>query len=138
MKLREVYFQDEETLFKWRKQDEQASWWQGDSVTEDSHGRWFHQRLVSPSVHIWISEVDNIPVGQVRVDSNGEISFSVDEAQRGQGYGTEMVKFASAATSHLHGRLKANVDVANEPGLKTLLSAGYSLRKDVVFLRWPE
>ena len=138
MRLRPAYYTDEKLLFEWRKQDEENDWWHGDGVTEDGHERWLHQRLTSPSVQLFVAEVDSLLVGQLRVDSNGEISYSVDKNHRNHGYGKEMVTLGTRMAASLHGRVKANVDKSNEAGIRTLLSAGFVLRDDVAFYRFPK
>lgn len=88
---------------------------------------------------MWIGEVDGIPVGQARLDSNGELAFSIDKDFRGRGYGTDLVRKATrAAGSAGWGRVKANVDLSNEASVRTLKSAGYVLRPDVGYMRWPQ
>jgi spore coat polysaccharide biosynthesis predicted glycosyltransferase SpsG/RimJ/RimL family protein N-acetyltransferase len=100
----------------------------------------FDSEEISPSDHlewiakggdrrrIWIFEVDGIPVGQCRLDSSqqGEIlSYSIDEAFRGKGYGNEMLSLVVRSTSSHQSRLIAFVKPENEPSIKALKSAGF-------------
>ena len=121
-------------FYEWRKQDESDDWWQGDSVTRIGHHEWFAARVANPLVQLYVAEIGGEAVGQVRVDSNGEISFSVDVERRGEGNASQMLRLA-AGQSQWH-RLKASVDATNEGGIKALQNAGFTT-KDVVFLRWP-
>lgn len=135
--LHKAVYSDEKLLYEWRKNDESDAWWQGDSVTPEDHKSWLLSRLLSPLVYLWIAEVDGVPVGQVRVDSGGEISFSVARDHRGKGYGAEMIRRAVSLAGPRFGRLKASVDRTNEGGISTLAAAGFKVRPDVVFMRWP-
>lgn len=135
MVLRKADRGDESLLRYWREQDEDVSWWEGKKTTRWSHAAWFGDRIVSPIVELYIAEVDGTPCGQCRIDSNGEISFSVDRDYRLHGIGTEMIREATARSRLT--RLKANVDRSNRAGIRALGRAGYKIREDVVFLRWP-
>lgn len=137
MNLRPARWEDRDLLYQWRTEGEQADWWQGENVTVKGHNAWLWNRLKESSlVTVWVAEHDGQPCGTARIDSNGEISFHLDPRYRGRGLGTQLVAQATAE-SGWH-RLKASVDRDNEQGIRALLAAGYSLRDDVVFLRWPE
>ncbi len=138
VKIRPAHMVDADLLYEWRQHDENNDWWQGNPVEWDKHLDWLIPRLLSPVVDLWIGDVDGIPVGQARLDSNGELAFSIDKGHRGKGYGTQLVKKATAAAAAgPWGRVKANVDLSNEASIRTLTAAGYVLRPDVGFMRWP-
>ena len=139
LRFRLANVNDEELLFHWRKDDEDNSWWQGEGVTRSGHSTWLDMMLVPhPLTKLYVVETARNPIGQVRIDSNGEISFSVDKRWRGQGYGAQMVKEATLRNCYNGGRIKANADRSNEAGIKTMLKADFKIREDVVFLRYPE
>ena len=139
VRIRPAHALDADLLFEWRQADENNDWWKGDPVEWEKHLDWLIPRLTSPVVSLWVGEVDRVPVGQARCDSNGELAFSIDQDFRGRGYGTELVKKATAAArSEGWGRVKACVDLSNEASVRTLTSAGYRLRPDVGFMRWPQ
>lgn len=139
MRIRPAHASDAELLFEWRQADEKNDWWKGDPVDWNKHLDWLLPRLLSPLVDLWVVEVEGVPVGQARLDSNGELAFSVDAAFRGRGYGAELVRKATrAAAAAGWGRVKACVDLSNEASVRTLRAAGYAMRPDVGFMRWPE
>lgn len=139
MIVRPAILADAQLLFRWRLDDEQAEWWQGEGVSFTNHYQWLEERLNSPSVILLIGEVDGTPVGQARIDSNGELSFSIDKHHRGKGYGVKLVQLATEAAYQAgHTRVKAVADNTNDAGITTMMKAGYKLRPDVVFLRHPE
>lgn len=64
------------------------------AITLDNHTQWFQQKVGSEKAYLYVFEKDNIPVGQVRFDINGEtaeVDYSIDEQFRGQGLGKEML-----------------------------------------------
>lgn len=140
MRLRHADYDDMDLLFRWRQQDEEGDWWQGDRVTKEKHRGWLMPRLfpVFPAlVDLWIVEMPHRgPVGQVRCDSNGEISISIDKDHRRRGYALRALKLATELAFKKHGRVKACVDASNLPALELFEKAGY-VRKDVVFFRYP-
>ncbi len=69
-------------------------------VSEAEHARWFATVLVDPRSRIWVAEENGIPVGQVRVDLDGDhgvFSIGVAAAARGRGLGQAMLRLALAA-----------------------------------------
>ena len=148
MDLRPATWQDRHTLYQWRHHEEEtATWWEGNPVTMESHNTWLRARLKSPTVELWIAEdrvqeVDGrgnliigkwkrTPVGMVRIDSNGEVSVSIDPAHRKQGYGTKLLREACRVTSQ--SRLKASVDEGNLAARRLFEKAGFTPRPDVLF-----
>lgn len=139
LRIRPATAKDAQTLFEWRQADETNDWWEGDPVEWEKHLDWLFPRLDNPVVDLWVGEVDGVPVGQARLDSNGELAFSIDRDFRGRGHGAQLVQKATrAAASAGWVRVKACVDLSNEASVKTLLKAGYALREDVGFMRWPK
>lgn len=132
MELAPARWRDSKLLFEWRQADEaEAEWFEGKPVTWAQHHRWYKGRYNNPLVEMWVAWHEKGPVGQVRVDSNGEISYSVDAVWRGKGLGPQMVEKAIQLSQHP--RIKASVDHANEAGIRTLLKVGFEYRPDVDF-----
>lgn len=132
MELRPARRGDHNILYGWRKADEnEAIWYGGRSLSAKEFQRLTTRRVESPLVEMWIAWHEKAPVGQVRVDSNGEISYSVASEWRGNGFGADMVQRAVRLSQH--DRMKASVLHANEAGIRTLLSAGFEYRPDVDF-----
>ncbi len=69
------------------------------SVNYADHVNWFNKRLSSSNCFFYLfCNFDNIPVGQVRIESASEktiIGISIDENFRGKSYGVEMLKLAT-------------------------------------------
>ena len=69
----------------------------GRPVSQAEHARWFAETLSDPDRHLWVAEEGGIPVGQVRVDVDGEtavFSIVVAPAGRGRGIGQAMLRCA--------------------------------------------
>jgi RimJ/RimL family protein N-acetyltransferase len=133
MKLRRATLEDAALLYQWRVEGEQADWYEGSPTSADSHLLWLAQRISTPLVTIWIVEVDDAPVGVVRLDSNDEISIEIAPAHRDKGYGTDALK--GAVFNH-RGRVKANVDWSNIRAQDAFEKAGFEHRTDVFFYLW--
>lgn len=68
-------------------------------VSEAEHARWFATPLADPRMRLWVAEENAIPVGQVRVDLDGDtgvFSIVVAAAARGRGLGQAMLRLALA------------------------------------------
>jgi RimJ/RimL family protein N-acetyltransferase len=66
-------------------------------VSEAEHARWFAATLADPSSLLWVAEEDGVPVGQVRVDLDGDagiFSIAVAPSARGRGVGQAMLRSA--------------------------------------------
>ena len=135
MDLRPAEGTDYKLLLRWREEGETAPWYQGRKIDWRDHAKWLIDRLRKPRLcKIWIAEVDGEPIGQARIDSNGEISYYVAPEYRELGYGTQIVQLACQLSGH-H-RVKASVDGDNEAGIRTLLKAGFVEHPDVKFFLW--
>jgi len=68
----------------------------GRAVTSEEHERWFRTVRSDPSrCRIWIAEDGSTPVGQLRVDLDGDsgtVSIAVAADHRGRGIGTAMLR----------------------------------------------
>lgn len=138
--LRPASMADSDLLYGWRVRDERDSpWWDGIPVTRERHAFWMAERVHNPAVRLWIAELDGVPVGDARVDSNGEVTFNTLPEFRRRGLGTKILVAATAlAAEDGWGRVKASVDDANVASVRTLERAGYRHHPDVLFFRWPQ
>lgn len=82
-------------LLAWRN-DEQTRLMSIDTepVPEDAHQRWLAASLVSVDRHLFVAEVDGVPVGTTRLDRRDggwEISITVAPEARGAGHGRQLL-----------------------------------------------
>lgn len=99
-----------------------------DRIEPAGHVTWLASRLGSPDCRIWIALIDDTPVGQVRLDRDGEaaeIDFSVAPEKRGQGYGGAIL--ASLHRRHAPGvdRVYGEVKDKNRPSANAFRRAGF-------------
>jgi RimJ/RimL family protein N-acetyltransferase len=68
-------------------------------VSEAEHARWLAVTLADPGTRLWVAEEHGVPVGQVRVDLDGDagvFSIVVAPRHRGRGIGQAMLRRALA------------------------------------------
>jgi len=121
MSFRQARRSDTRQLYEWRLQDEAQRWYEGRSITYETHARWVEQRLRNPLVRILIWEDDNTPTGMVRIDSNGELTFHA----RDDATAIRMLKATRVYANENGGRLKATLDTSNIHARKLLARAGF-------------
>lgn len=97
-------------------------------VEWDQHVTWLNQRLHDASTHLFIAEFNGRPVGQTRIDSDGEISISLISPFRGRGLSTKILLAVIALLQKDKGRVKkisAKVKSNNFVSLHSFRSAGF-------------
>ena len=85
-------------------------------VSKPEHARWFAAALADPRMRLWVAEENAIPVGQVRVDLDGDsgvLSIAVAAAARGRGLGQAMLRLALAEVERQH--LATTMTAATHP-----------------------
>lgn len=131
MKLRPAAPEDAGLLLAWRNDPVTRNMsFEQDEITLAEHERWLRSKLADSTCDIWIGEVDGVPVGQVRLDADGEadavVSISVAPGARGRGLGRALL-LAGLARRTTDGRLvRAHVLSANEASLRLFRSCGFA------------
>lgn len=95
-KLQEVCEKDRDILFEWvnDKQCRKNSF-HSEAVSYEEHCRWFSQKLADRMCYMYIYYYENVPVGQIRIECEGEtgrISYFIASEYRGQGHGYNMLQ----------------------------------------------
>ena len=100
----------------------------------EAHQDWYAEKLTNGRNRIWIMEVEDIPVGQVRYgrcecEEDAEIAISISPAHRGKGYGADLLRTTEPwAMDWLHVRkLVALVLKDNEASCRLFLGCGYMI-----------
>ncbi len=63
-------------------------------INYEDHKKWFKEKLKQKDYMIYIAEIDNNPIGTVRLERNKDqyiFSYTIDKRYRGQGYGKVML-----------------------------------------------
>jgi UDP-2,4-diacetamido-2,4,6-trideoxy-beta-L-altropyranose hydrolase len=100
-------------------------------IPYDSHVTWFQQRLSAPGIRMWVLELDQVPVGQIRYERKqpgvAEIGFSVDNRYRGRGLGTKILELtAERAFAELGvNRIIGVVLLSNPASRRAFIKAGF-------------
>ena len=132
LRVRCACFQDAELLWQWANDPTvRMSSFRPESIPLDEHIEWYKEKLASPDTRIWILELNQVPVAQVRYDridrDTAEIGFSVESNYRGRGLGTRVLALTSDMACRELGvkRLKGIVFSSNETSVRTFTRAGF-------------
>lgn len=98
--LRAAGEKDESVVMEWRNDPDTVRFSAtARPVSAAEHGRWFTATLADPRRRLWVAEKNGVPVGQVRIDLDGDVgvfSIVVAPSERGQGFGQAMLRAAVA------------------------------------------
>ena len=96
MKLRSATMEDAELILGWRNDDStRASSFSGDVIALKEHIKWLSEKLSDENCIFYIALDGAVPVGSIRLDlagNIGEISYMIAPAERGKGYGREILR----------------------------------------------
>ena len=132
LRVRCACFQDAELLWQWANDPTvRMSSFRPESIPLDEHIEWYKEKLASPDTRIWILELNQVPVAQVRYDrvntDTAEISFSVVSEHRGRGLGTRSLVLTSGMVCRELGvkRLRGRVFSSNDASVRVFTKAGF-------------
>jgi UDP-2,4-diacetamido-2,4,6-trideoxy-beta-L-altropyranose hydrolase len=102
-------------------------------VSNVEHARWFATVLSDPDRHLWIAEDHGVPVGQVRVDIDGDagvFSIAVAPGKRGRGIGQAMLRGAltEVVRERLATRVTALAREDNAASIRAFEQVGFTRR----------
>lgn len=93
--LRNANAEDAKLLFAWANEETvRTNSFSPEPIRYDNHVYWLENKLQAVNCRIYIAEEEGVPVGQVRVDMNGNragIDYSITKEYRGKGYGSAML-----------------------------------------------
>jgi RimJ/RimL family protein N-acetyltransferase len=105
------------------------------------HEAWFGAKLNSSTCRMWIMQIGDLPVGQIRYDRveswegpSAEISFSMAPGFRGMGLGTKLLEAtAELAAQELAVRwLKGLAFSSNQASRRAFLNARFDARENCI------
>jgi RimJ/RimL family protein N-acetyltransferase len=136
--LRDATADDAELLFAWRNAPAvRASSFIGNAIDFAAHRDWLDRKLAArETTRMWILSDDGAPIGQIRYDAVdadvADISFSIDGAFRGRGFGTQLLQMtAERACAELRVRLlRGLVKPANDASIRAFERAGFTRAAD--------
>lgn len=74
-------------------------------VLWDDHVEWLERRLEYDVPHVYIAEIDGVPVGTVRIDGE-TINYTIAPEKRGNGYASAMLLEAHRLFGPKHAEIK--------------------------------
>lgn len=125
--LRPAKTSDAALLRDWRN-DGQAVRFSGTPrrVSATEHARWLSARLADPATLLWIAEEDGVPVGQARIDQDGDVgTVSIAVAPRHRRRGVAAAILRAIIGINRASRLRALVHPANLASLHAFERAGF-------------
>lgn len=140
--LREAAMTDASLLYAWRMEPAtRAASFHAEDFSYESHLAWLEQRLLRPG--LWILLCDGVPAGTMRVETEGseaQLSYSVDPAYRGRGFGTallrlteEKIKTTFAGSVH---SLVAQVKKDNLPSRRMPEACGFTAEEKDAYIEY--
>lgn len=101
--LRLATLEDAQQLFRWRNDPQTcANSVNHNPIEWDGHCLWLKRCLADPTRHLFVAELDGVPIGTARIDDHGdvqELSWTIDPEHRRKGLGTTMVSLVLAQTT---------------------------------------
>lgn len=96
--LRAAAYEDMELIYEWANDKEvRANSFQTRQITMEEHKAWYTNKLGSKSTVFCIMMERETPVGQIRLELDGEmaqVNYSIAKEFRGKGYGKKIVLLA--------------------------------------------
>ncbi len=137
--MRRAQAEDMLTYFRWANDSAvRQNSYTSEPIPLESHKAWFERKVSSHDSFLYILEHGGEPAGQIRFDIRdgvAHIGFSIDEAWRGCGlgthllrYGTEMFQQDASEAYPVHGAVK----VENIPSLKAFAAAGFHVLAEAI------
>ena len=133
MRLRQVCQEDCKLLWEWvNAPDVRAASFTSGPISWEEHVQWFTNKLNDPQCYQFLALADDIPIGQVRFDVQDdgvEITVSITSDLRGQGYGSQMIRAASAHLFENTGIIEifAYIRPDNTASIHAFEQAGYRM-----------
>ena len=130
--VRPARLSDAKLLWQWANDPTvRANSFHPEPISLDEHIKWYSEKLASPDTRIWILELNQVPVAQIRYDrvdtDTAEIGFSVVPDYRGRGLGTQTLVLTSSMACRELGvkRLKGVAFRSNEASVRAFTKAGF-------------
>ncbi|EPY6470923.1 GNAT family N-acetyltransferase [Clostridium sporogenes] len=93
--LKKVLKKDCDLLFNWANEEiTRKNSFNSEKIAYEDHIKWFENKMQSNNCFMYIFYINEIPVGQIRIDlceTIGIISYSLDKDYRGKGLSKKMI-----------------------------------------------
>ncbi len=141
LKYRKAEIKDKDLYFKWVNDPEVRKLsYSKDVILYSDHSSWFEKKINdSDSLLLIFFDLHEVPLGQVRIDfhrdtGNHIISVSVDNAFRGKGFGSAVIRSACEFyCSQKHCEIiTAYIFSSNRASARSFLKAGFVFESEKI------
>lgn len=133
--LRKVEQKDLDLLYQWANDPiVRQNSFNSNLIPYDDHVSWFDRMINNPSVIQYIMMEKDIPIGQIRLNVDGEsaeIGYSIATEYRGQGYGRKILELVLDKVKQDHPEIKkliAKVKPENNVSNRLFCDLGYEMK----------
>ena len=127
LELRTANINDAELIFNWANDAAvRTNSINQEPIIWENHLKWFTSKLNSTATKILILQVDDCPLGQIRIDLEEEywiIDYSIDNQFRGNGLGKEIVRLLLKKFENYN--YKATVKIENQASIGVFNKLGF-------------
>lgn len=97
--IRPITYEDKDILFEWANDELcRRNSFNTNMISYDEHCQWFEKKMKTDDCKMYIIEVDEKSVGQIRLEKRDgneiEIGYFIESQYRGRGYGKKLLEFA--------------------------------------------
>lgn len=139
MELRYVTIDDEKLIYNWANDPEvRRNAINTEFIDWNRHQVWFQNKLNSENSKMYIAEINNQAVGQIRFDIEQNkyiIDYSISKYERGKGYGFLIVKEGINCIKNLtscFNSFEANVKPDNDASKRVFDKLGFKTKSSVI------
>lgn len=130
LRLRPANDKDVLIYFNWVNDPSvRSSAFNSEAIDLTTHFDWFNKKLLDKNTHLYICEAENLPVGQIRLVRQGDITvldYSLDILVRGRGWACRLIRLGIEATNiHRPTHFSAVVKQENVASAAAFLRAGF-------------
>jgi UDP-2,4-diacetamido-2,4,6-trideoxy-beta-L-altropyranose hydrolase len=136
--LRPAQTEDCESLYKWRNAEQTLRYSHStDTISPDTHKKWFHDTLKNPNRILFVGERDEQPIGVLRYDCQSvycTVSVYLVPGQDGHGYGSRLLQAGHQWLQNHRREIKevrAEILAANRASIAAFLQVGYRRQADI-------
>lgn len=130
LRLRLAEAEDSPLYYDWVNEPEvRHNSFHSDPISWESHQSWFQRKLTDPNCYLGLLEANDLPVGQIRFDIQGEeavVNYSLDILVRGRGWATHLVRLGMELLKNIQPTyVRAEVKAQNVASRAVFLRLGF-------------
>lgn len=141
MIIRQATIDDLSLYFEWANEIEvRKQSFNSDIINFESHQKWFKKKLNDNSCMLLVGEFNNIPIGQVRFESDfqaktSSIGISIDKNSRGKSISSELLIKASNHFLNAYPEfiINAYIKEINHKSIYVFTKAGFKFLEKIIY-----